>query len=123
MKNWFNTYIQIFCGFSDFDDRSHRLEIWNDLINNIIVGCLLAFLTGPFVWIFNIVAFIASIGLTVRRFHDIALNGWFLTGLFIPVLNLFFLVMRYFFKSNPGANPYGPNPYGKSRKNRNGTTF
>ena len=111
MKNWFNTYIQIFRDFSNFDGRSTRLEMWIYLINNAVLGCVLAFLIGPFVWIFNVAATIASIGLTVRRFHDIGLNGWFLTGLFIPVLNLFFLVMLYFFKSNPGTNKYGPNPY------------
>ena len=56
--------------------------------------------------------FIASIGLTVRRFHDVGLNGWFLIGLFIPILNLLFFAMLYFFKSDPGTNKYGPNPYG-----------
>ncbi len=113
MKKWFAIYRGTFRDFSNFDGRSTRLEVWNYLINNIIIGCILALLIGPLVWIFNIVVFIASIGLTVRRFHDIGLNAWFLIGLFIPIINLFFLIMLYFFKSNPGSNQYGPNPYGQ----------
>ncbi len=112
MKNWFGIYRGIFRDFSNFDGRSTRLEMWNFLINNIVIGCILILLIGPFAWIFNIVVFIVSIGLTVRRFHDVGLNGWFLIGLFIPILNIFFFVMLYFFKSKPGENQYGPNPYG-----------
>ena len=82
--------------------------MWNFLINNIVIGTILILLIGPFAWIFNVVVFIASIGLTVRRFHDVGLNGWFLIGLF----NLLFFAMLYFFKSDPGTNKYGPNPYG-----------
>lgn len=112
MKNWFTIYLDTFRTFSNFEGRSTRLEMWNFLINNIVIGSILILLVGPFAWIFNVAVFIASIGLTVRRFHDVGLNGWFLIGLFIPVLNLFFFAMLYFFKSNPEANQYGPNPYG-----------
>ena len=112
MKNWFTLYLDSFRAFSNFEGRSTRLEMWNFLINNIVIGAILILLIGPFAWIFNVVVFIASIGLTVRRFHDVGLNGWFLIGLFIPILNLLFFAMLYFFKSDPGTNKYGPNPYG-----------
>ena len=112
MKNWFIIYRDTFRAFSNFEGRSTRLEMWNFLINNIVIGTILILLIGPFAWIFNVVVFIASICLTVRRFHDVGLNGWFLIGLFIPILNLLFFAMLYFFKSDPGTNKYGPNPYG-----------
>ena len=112
MKNWFTIYLDIFRDFSNFDGRSTRLEMWNFLINNIVIGTILILLIGPFAWIFNVAVFIASFGLTVRRFHDVGLNGWFLIGLIIPILNLLFFAMLYFFKSDAGANKYGPNPYG-----------
>lgn len=112
MKNWFTVYLDSFRAFSNFEGRSTRLEMWNFLINNIVIGTILILLIGPFAWIFNVAVFIASIGLTVRRFHDVGLNGWFLIGLFIPILNLLFFAMLYFFKSDPGTNQYGPNPYG-----------
>lgn len=112
MKNWINIYINIFRNFSNFSGRSTRLEIWNYLINNIIIGCILIGLVGPFILIFNVIVSIVCISLTVRRFHDVGLNAWFLIGFVIPFLNLFLLVMLYFFKSQPGINKYGPNPYG-----------
>ena len=123
MKNWFIVYLDIFRAFSNFDGRSTRLEIWNFLINNIVIGAILIFLIGPFAWIFNVAVFIASIGLTVRRFHDEhGVSDEFTAvgvpfhhrqiGPAVPILNLLFFAMLYFFKSDPGTNKYGPNPYG-----------
>lgn len=47
MKNWFTIYLDIFRDFSNFDGRSTRLEMWNFLINNIVIGTILILLIGP----------------------------------------------------------------------------
>ena len=58
----------------------------------------------------------ASLALTVRRIHDRGHSGWWLLGLFIPVLNfvvLYWLVRAA--KDTPEAKKY-KNPYGKLPK-------
>jgi len=55
----------------------------------------------------------ASLSLTVRRIHDRGHSGWWVLGLFIPVLNfvvLYWLVRAA--KDTPEAKKY-KNPYGK----------
>ncbi len=55
----------------------------------------------------------ASLALTVRRIHDRGHSGWWVLGLFIPVLNfvvLYWLVRAA--KDTPEAKKY-KNPYGK----------
>mgnify|MGYP001209749696 CR=1 FL=1 len=58
----------------------------------------------------------ASLALTVRRIHDRGHSGWWVLGLFIPVLNfvvLYWLVRAA--KDTPEAKKY-KNPYGKLPK-------
>ena len=58
----------------------------------------------------------ASLSLTVRRIHDRGHSGWWILGLFIPVLNfvvLYWLVRAA--KDTPKAKKY-KNPYGKLPK-------
>jgi uncharacterized membrane protein YhaH (DUF805 family) len=58
----------------------------------------------------------ASLSLTVRRIHDRGHSGWWILGLFIPVLNfvvLYWLVRAA--KDTPEAKKY-KNPYGKLPK-------
>ena len=46
----------------------------------------------------------------VRRCHDINLSGWHSIMLFIPVVNLIFLLMNFTKKGIDGENAYGKNP-------------
>ena len=46
----------------------------------------------------------------VRRCHDINLSGWHSIMLFIPVVNLIFLLMNFTKKGIDGENVYGKNP-------------
>ena len=58
----------------------------------------------------------ASLAVTVRRIHDRGHSGWWVLGLFIPVLNfvvLYWLVRAA--KDTPEAKKY-KNPYGKLPK-------
>ena len=58
----------------------------------------------------------ASLAVTVRRIHDRGHSGWWVLGLFIPVLNfvvLYWLVRAA--KDTPEAKKY-VNPYGKLPK-------
>lgn len=50
-----------------------------------------------------------------RRLHDIGKSGWWVLGLFVPLLNLLVLFYIYFSKGDEGTNQYGlpPAPYTK----------
>lgn len=47
---------------------------------------------------------------TWLRFHDIGKSGWYLLGMFVPLLNLFLFVILLFRKGDEGENAYGPAP-------------
>lgn len=112
MKKWFSAYCLIFTRYTDYRGRSPRRELWNFVINTMLVEMIVYMLTGKamIVGVFHIVAMIVMMALVVRRFHDIGYSGWFTLTLFIPIVNLCALVVLLFFKSTPGANRYGPLP-------------
>ena len=53
--------------------------------------------------IYQLLIALPSLGVTVRRLHDVGFNGWWCL---VPLVNII-LIMR---ASQPDANKYGPNP-------------
>ena len=64
---------------------------------------------GGLFWLASV---IPSIAVSIRRLHDIGRTGWWLLLIFVP-LGGFVLLYFYIKPSQPGANQYGPNPYGE----------
>lgn len=60
--------------------------------------------------LFSLYAFIPSISLIVRRFHDLGKNGWSYFLLFIPIVGFIFALLLIFKKGEAGENRYGVNP-------------
>ncbi len=112
MKKWFTDYGLIFSRYLDYQGRSPRSELWNFIINTMLIEWLIYMMidVSLFFAIFHIVAMIVFAALVVRRFHDIGYSGWFLLVLFIPVVNFLALLVLAFFKSMPEENRYGPRP-------------
>ncbi len=52
----------------------------------------------------------SNLSLTVRRLHDINLNGWWAILEFIPYVNIAFWLVLVFKKGSYGHNKYGANP-------------
>lgn len=93
--------------YAVFEGRARRSEYWFFYLFNIIVGCLT--LLMPFVcWLVSVALLLPSLAVTVRRLHDVGKSGWFLLLAFIPIANLYLIVL-YFLDSVPD-NEYGPNP-------------
>ena len=69
---------------------------------------------GIFVAIWIIATLPASLSVTVRRLHDRGHSGWWIIGLFIPILNfvVFYWLVRAA-KDTPEAKKY-KNPWGKA---------
>jgi len=56
--------------------------------------------------------FLVSLGISVRRLHDIGKSGWMLFIGLIPLVGTIWLFVLYLRDSQPGTNKYGPNPKG-----------
>lgn len=53
---------------------------------------------------------VPSLAITAKRWHDVDKSGWWLLLGFVPVANLYALVMTGFIKGTEGRNQYGENP-------------
>jgi len=56
------------------------------------------------------VALIPSFALPIKRWHDLDKSGWYVLLGFIPVVNLYALVMLGFVRGTEGSNQYGDDP-------------
>lgn len=59
---------------------------------------------------------IPGITLLIRRLHDLNRNGWLWLLIFVPFVNLLFLIYVFCFKGTVGPNEYGPDPLDNSGK-------
>jgi uncharacterized membrane protein YhaH (DUF805 family) len=145
-------YFEAFRKYAVFSGRARRSEFWYFILVNGTILLLLTvvagtpgragafwqlFQGGTFatthtpVQIYWAVSLLPQVALSVRRFHDIGLRGWWVllalaadTSGFIsarPGLSLFLipaagilvvLVVLWSQDSQPGPNRYGPNPKG-----------
>ena len=143
--------------YAEFSGRSRRMEYWMFALFSVLVTCVgyglmlvgggsdlflasgdpdaVDFSFGPAFWLglalvalWGLGALIPSIAVTVRRFHDRNMSGWYLVGflaaiialslipgigaVLILLLELGFIVLMAL-PGTPGPNDYGPDPLGK----------
>lgn len=118
-----NYFLEALGKYAVFSGRARRSEYWYF----VLFSCLIAFALaaagfaiaagtgGPptlvryFVDLFSVLIFLPSLAVSVRRLHDIGMNGWWVLLNLVPFGGL---VLLYFFcqDSQSGSNAYGPNP-------------
>ena len=114
-KYFFSIYKNHYC---DFKGRTRRKEYWMFTLWIIIVAIIAAIIDvalgfpegGPFVLILSLVSILPSLGLTVRRLHDINYSGWWYFINFIPLIGGLILLFLTIKKGDKGPNQYGPDP-------------
>ena len=87
-------------------------------IISFIIGFIISLLTGTadnilfdlFTGIVSLATGIGGIMLGVRRLHDLNRNGWFMILLFVPFINLIFLLYLWFAPGTFGDNRFGADP-------------
>lgn len=107
---------QNYCNFSG---RSSRSEYWWFTLFYFIVSFIVSFIgnaTGSQVFNYwlsffvGLALFLPSLGLCVRRLHDINKSGWWVLLNLIPVVGWIILLIWVCKDSDPTDNQYGPVP-------------
>lgn len=105
---------QNYCNFSG---RASRSEFWwfqlFGFILNSVIGIVFCW-SQDTMSIINCIAGLAlllpSLGLTVRRLHDIGKSGWWIFIGLIPIIGWIILLVWYCKDSQMEPNQYGPVP-------------
>ena len=117
-----NWYVLALKKYMVFDGRSRRKEYWYFVLFNIIVSIVLVQLDkvsgnlnpmtgfGFLSTIYSLAVLLPSIGVSIRRLHDIGRSGWWLLIGLIPIIGAIVLIYFFVKDSDIGENQYGPNP-------------
>jgi uncharacterized membrane protein YhaH (DUF805 family) len=117
-----NWYLAVLKKYAVFSGRARRKEYWMFALFNTIFAIVAVILDyalgitikgigyGPIYIIFSLAMLLPSLGVTVRRLHDIGKSGWFIfINLIICIGWIWFIVLACT-EGQPGENQYGPNP-------------
>ncbi len=119
-----NWYIEVLKKYTEFSGRSRRKEYWYFVLFNIIVSFIFIAIDfavgtfnaeagyGVFNTIYSLAVLLPSIGVAIRRLHDIGRSGWWLLIGLIPFIGFIVLIVFFVKDSQPRENQYGPNPKG-----------
>jgi uncharacterized membrane protein YhaH (DUF805 family) len=101
--------------------RAIRSEYWFWVLFTIIGGlatgsldyALFSNVTGasPLNGVFELITFLPSLGMSIRRLHDIGRSGWWVL-IALTVIGIFVLLYWACKKGTPGPTSFGPDPFG-----------
>jgi uncharacterized membrane protein YhaH (DUF805 family) len=112
--NWFMKVVTQH--YFDFNGRARRAEFWWYVLVNIIIAIILNVIgsilhLGQLLGgLYNLAVLLPSLGVGVRRLHDINRSGWWLLIAFVPIVGAILLIYWYAQPGTSGANTYGPDP-------------
>jgi uncharacterized membrane protein YhaH (DUF805 family) len=118
-----NFWQAIASGFSNyvtFSGRAIRSEYWYWVLFSIIGGLATEILdkamfpdvaaASPLNAVFDLITFLPSLAIAVRRLHDINRTGWWVL-ITITIIGIFVLIYWACKKGTPGPNRFGPDPF------------
>lgn len=109
--NYLKTYLLdvISKHYFDFKGREGRKVFWLFTLNMFIINFILGLISAGFLSIIiSIAIFFPSLGLSVRRLHDINFSGWWVLIGFIPLIGVIALIVFACIPGTEGENKYGP---------------
>ena len=102
--------------YFNLNGRASRSEYWWWFLFTVIAGAVVGAI-GSFIgltrllgYALSLFLFLPSLGVSVRRLHDIGKSGWWLLLSFIPLIGTVVLVLWFVKNSNMYPNQYGPVP-------------
>ena len=105
--------------YCNFSGRASRSEYWWFALFTFVLGMVLGLILGIIfsdtmtnilTGIVNLALFLPSLGLSVRRMHDVDRSGWWVLINFIPVSGWLLYLYWAAPPSKPTPNQWGPVP-------------
>ena len=94
--------------YFDFKGREGRKVFWLFTLNMFIINFILGLISAGFLSIIvSIAIFFPSLGLSVRRLHDINFSGWWVLIGFVPLIGVVALIVLACIPGTDGENKYG----------------
>jgi len=106
----FNWYLDpIKNHYFDFEGVTGRRPFWMFVLINFLISVALVIVLSvihlrPLAGLYDLAIFLPSLGLAVRRMHDIGQSGWLVLIGIIPVLGWAIVIYLY---AQPSKTPYG----------------
>lgn len=115
MEQYTQWYIKCIRQFADFKGRARRKEFWMFALVNFVVSLVITIVgsiigTTLLSTIYSLAILLPSLGVGVRRLHDVGKSGWYMLASLIPVIGWIWLLILVVQDSQPGDNQWGPNP-------------
>lgn len=118
-----NYYLKVLRQYVDFKGRARRAEYWNFVLISFLISIALSLIdvfafginpmageSGLLSNLYSLAIILPSLGVTVRRLHDVGKSGWFILIALIPIIGLIWLLILFFTDSKPDENKWGPSP-------------
>jgi len=115
--SWF---IAVLKKYATFSGRACRSEYWYYVLFYLLISIVLSLMDGilgadpqgggVLGALFALGTLLPTIGVGVRRLHDIGRSGWWLLIGLVPLVGGLVLLWFAVKDSDPGDNAYGPNP-------------
>lgn len=119
-----NWYLDVLKKYAVFSGRARRKEYWMFFLFNLIALAVAALLDnllgldyedmgyGVIYSLYALAVLLPSLGVGIRRLHDIGNSGWWLLISFIPLVGGIWLLVLLAREGQAGPNQYGPDPKG-----------
>jgi len=94
--------------YFDFNGREGRKVFWLFTLNIFIINTIFGLISTVLSLLLSFVILLPSLGLSVRRFHDIDFSGWWVLVGLIPFVGVIALIVFACIPGTQGENKYGP---------------
>jgi uncharacterized membrane protein YhaH (DUF805 family) len=114
VKSGFQNYVT-------FSSRAARSQYWYWALFCILVGIASVVIDAalfprsymrPVNAIAELVLFLPTLALSIRRLHDLDRSGWWFLLIFIPLIGGIWLLVWFCMRGTVGPNRFGPDPLG-----------
>lgn len=111
--NWYLTVIKEH--YADFKGRARRKEFWMFMLINWVISMVLAIIGGLIHFtllgsIYSLAVLVPTLGVGVRRLHDMGKSGWWWLIALVPIVGAIYLIYLWCQDSQAEANEWGANP-------------
>jgi uncharacterized membrane protein YhaH (DUF805 family) len=104
--------------YADFSGRARRKEYWMFVLINLIISwslSLIDYFSGTTIFsvislVYSLIVLVPSLGVAVRRLHDVGKSGWYYLLIFLPIIGWIWLLVLFVTEGEQQSNKWGENP-------------